>query len=957
MDGWITIGTKLDTKGLEKDMKAAERELQKYQKDSEKLTTQKAQIEVDLSNFEKEKVAYDELRNKASQYRQEIQRLTQERKGLSVNGMVSAEKVPEYEAQSQKIREAKQELAQINELIDKQANGIDKASFKYEEQKQKLAEINAQLSKNAKAQQELTGKIASVNEKLRRTQGIKNLSSEVGSISGKMTSILGKVARWALAIFSIRSIYSTLSSASATLAQYNEQYAANLEYIRFALAQMLAPVLEYIVRLMYTILQYINMIASAWFGVNLFANASADAFTKAKSSTGGIAKNAEKTRKELQQTNFDEMNVLQDNTASASGGGVGGGGAVAPSMDLSKMGEVEVPAWLQWIIDHKDEIIRFLIMVGTLIAGIKIFQLVKGIGQLFGGISSLKALGITAMILGIVWAVAGLIQYLKDPTWENFGKIVQGVGLTIIGLGAVIGSLPVAVIGAAILIHGTIMKNWDKIKDTLTRGIDWFHSKIEELQGWLDTKLDWLPEKFGIVGELVKETLKIIVVAVPTFFEELFKVLLDIFDKIYTGIRDVVDGIIKIFQGDFKGGMQQIGKGILNIFLGVWEGTYAGLITLWNTLKKIFAKVGEIFANIWGKFKEKAQEVFNSIKNVFAPIIDWFKNIFETALQGVKDIWNTVASWFKEYVIEPIKKFFEPLVNWFTKLFNEIKEFIKSVFNVIIGIAQGCVEAIIIIWKIVAGWFNENVVEPIRKFFVDLWDKIKEKGEQAWNGLKSIWNIVANWFNDTIINPVKNKFDEMWNKLKDGASKAWEGIKSVFSTVANFFKDTFQTAWQKVKDVFSTGGKIFNGIKEGIVTSFKNIVNGIIDGINRVVSVPFNAINNTLDILRNVEIAGYKPFEGKISHIYVPQIPRLAKGTILNNPGNGVPVAGGRAIAGEAGREAYLPLSDKQLLEELGSTIGKYITINATVNNSMNGRLISRIMQQIKTEQDFAYNT
>ena len=96
---------------------------------------------------------------------------------------------------------------------------------------------------------------------------------------------------------------------------------------------------------------------------------------------------------------------------------------------------------------------------------------------------------------------------------------------------------------------------------------------------------------------------------------------------------------------------------------------------------------------------------------------------------------------------------------------------------------------------------------------------------------------------------------------------------------------------------------------------------------------------------------------GKQFGFNIPQIPKLAKGTILNAPGRGVPVAGGRALAGEAGREAYLPLSDTQLLEELGSTIGKYITINANITNSMNGRIISRQLQKIQNDSNFAYNS
>jgi hypothetical protein len=73
--------------------------------------------------------------------------------------------------------------------------------------------------------------------------------------------------------------------------------------------------------------------------------------------------------------------------------------------------------------------------------------------------------------------------------------------------------------------------------------------------------------------------------------------------------------------------------------------------------------------------------------------------------------------------------------------------------------------------------------------------------------------------------------------------------------------------------------------------------------------------------------------------------------------GKGTLVGGGQAVAGEAGREAYLPLSDHQLLEELGSTIGKYITINAEIVNSMNGRVLSRELQRVQNDTSFAYNS
>ena len=63
--------------------------------------------------------------------------------------------------------------------------------------------------------------------------------------------------------------------ASSTLATYDKQYGANLEYIRYALAQSIAPILQWIVNMAGTLLKYINSSLSELFGINLFGKASA----------------------------------------------------------------------------------------------------------------------------------------------------------------------------------------------------------------------------------------------------------------------------------------------------------------------------------------------------------------------------------------------------------------------------------------------------------------------------------------------------------------------------------------------------------------------------------------------------------------------------------------------------------------------------------------------------------
>lgn len=187
------------------------------------------------------------------------------------------------------------------------------------------------------------------------------------------------------------------------------------------------------------------------------------------------------------------------------------------------------------------------------------------------------------------------------------------------------------------------------------------------------------------------------------------------------------------------------------------------------------------------------------------------------------------------------------------------------------------------------------------QFFKDLWDKIITWCRNAWEGIKNVFSAVGTWFNERVITPVKNFFKGMWDGLKNGAKSAWEGVKTVFSNITGWFRDKFTAAWTAVKNVFSTGGKIFDGIKDGIVSAFKTVVNAIIRGINKVIAVPFNAINTVLSKIKKVEVVGIKPFKW-INTFSVPKIPELAKGGIVDSAT--------LAVVGERGKEAIMPLEN-----------------------------------------------
>ena len=671
-DGSIMIETKLSTDKFDKQIVNLEKRIKEEENKSELKLKAKLQAEDELKRHKQAIFEIEQEYEKTSQQVEHLQNImSKQSRGISLTpqeftDLQGSEKVI---ANNEKIGET---LDKMYAKEVKLNNAVDRTSLAY-----------SQIQSNVSAYK---AKIESVNIQKQQAQ-VDQLKNGFNKMNTSVSSSIKHIGRLALGIFSVASAYRLMSSASSTLGQYDEQYATNLEYIRYLIAQAIAPALKYVVNLASTLLSYLNYIANAWFGITLFSKNSSKNFMKARESTSKI-------KKDLQTTPFDEMNVLSDTSSS------GTSGAVAPSIDPSLF-EGKVPDWLKWIANNKNLILS--VMAG-ITAGLLAWKL---------GLDGIKALGIGLMISGIVYAISSLLKYLKDRTWKNFGKIIQGVGIAIIGLGAIIGSVPVAVAGAIVLIVGTITKYWQQIKAFLQKGID-----------WLVSKTDWVKDNFGIVGETIY-----------TIFTSLLQGLLNIFDSLFTAIKGIFDGIIKFIKGAFSG--------------------------------------------------------------------DW---------------------------------------------------------------------------------------------------------KQAWEGIKDI-------------------FSSVWNGIKGIVSSVWQFIKSIFNSLVNLVKGIANTIW-------------------GVI---KILINLIISGIN----VLIRGMNQL-----SFDAPDWVPgIGGKRWGVNIPQIPRLAKGTILNAPGRGVPVAGGRALAAEAGREAYLPLSDTQLLEELGSTIGKYITINANITNNMNGRVISRQLQRIQNDSDFAYNS
>lgn len=376
--------------------------------------------------------------------------------------------------------------------------------------------------------------------------------------------------------------------------------------------------------------------------------------------------------------------------------------------------------------------------------------------------------------------------------------------------------------------------------------------------------------------------------------------------------KKLVEALLGMFDKILKV-VENISKSLAEFALS--ESFQAGIALAMDILTRIFDIIGwiaEAFSSAWDahglEILTNAQGILNEVlrlvDSIAGSIQEWvMSESFQTALSVVLDIIGSILGWIGEiaaWVVDMYEKYVKPILEEkIIPLINTLIEVIKNIWTIAKPVIDFIVDALkVVLEPAIAAicWafgavidvinFIATVFNTVLEIIIGIFTDIEGTAQKCWDWIVGVFEGAATWFNDTLIQPVKDFFSGMWNGLKEGAHNAWEGIKSVFSAVTNWFKDIFTKAWEGVKKVFETGGKIFSGIKEGIANVFKTVVNGIIDGINKVIAFPFNTINGFLNTIRAIDILGFKPFESLWGYnpLTVPQIPKLATGGVAYGP-------------------------------------------------------------------------
>ena len=427
--------------------------------------------------------------------------------------------------------------------------------------------------------------------------------------------------------------------------------------------------------------------------------------------------------------------------------------------------------------------------------------------------------------------------------------------------------------------------------------------KLDFLFDWIDKAKKLLATLFDPIKEAWDNKGKAFIDSLKNAFEGIKSLGIAVFSSIFevwtngTG-QKIVENILEMWTNVFNivGALSQalanawnnagngtaIIQAIADIFIGIQDivKSIANSLLNWvmsDNFQSALNVVLGILADLFGYAQEIMAWVVTMYETYLAPVVDKVLDCISRIIIAIGSVWEFLKP-IIDTIIDVIMNVLEPVIDGLCGIIGGIIDALSGVMDFITGVFTGD-------WS--KAWeglktFLGGIIDTVASLFNGLFNTIGAIFKGAWDIIVSIWSVVSTWFNNAVIKPLANLFNGIWNTMKNGAQNAWNGIKNIFSSVATFFKNIFGNAWNGVKNIFSSGGRIFSGIKDGIFNAFRSVVNTLIAGINKVVSIPFNAINGALKTVRDISFLGIEPFKGLIKLVNVPQIPSLETGGVLD---------------------------------------------------------------------------
>lgn len=654
------------------------------------------------------------------------------------------------------------DFTSLNSQAQKLYTEIEMYNKQLEQAKSKMAQLEQETNKTATAQNKLSSFFSAFKQKIEQVKpsisniknsfkGLPKLTQNItNNIKGMGTGVkngLGHVLKYAMALFSLRSVYSVLSScAQSWLSSQNagaKQLSTNIDYMKYAMGSAFAPVIQYVTGLIYQLMKAIQSVVYALFRVNIFAKASASSYAN----MAGSAKKAKNETKSLSNIH-SEINNVQSNDSSDSGSD----GSSSPSFDLSGIDNQMSPL-TQKLYDFFKPLVDSWNQYGTQV--IEAFKnAVGGIGQaisaMWNSVETLFTNGTIYSIIANILNSIGQIGVAWANAWNNDNngtEIIQGIANMIDDITNAILNL-VSSTGFQSFLDG-VLSAFSGIVQFIEPIVSGFSEMAEKI--------------LEIVLSSIGDVLKTVGDALQTIAQ----------NKTVSEILKAVGGAIAIVVGAIV--LWNVAQAILNGLMGLFAILTSPItliilaviaaITAIILVVKNWGAISEWFQNLWVKITEKLQEIWNNIKLFFV-------NLWNSIIDKIKTVWNGIKDFLSNLwngILNIVKTVFNAVATFFSNIWNGIKNVVSTVWNAITGTISNVINEI--------KNTISNVLNTIKNIWNNIWTTIGNVVKNIWNG---IWSTIKN-----VINSILGGIESFVNGTIKGINKLLSGISKVANAVGS----------------------------------------------------------------------------------------------------------------------------------------------------------------------------
>lgn len=756
--------------------KALEAELEKAQSEMQALIAEQNQWEAaGISSGN----AWDTLNNKIADAEEKVFGISAKMDEMVNSGEAFTNSVntDAYKKLQQDLQNANGDMAVLNKKADELA-----VKAKSAEKAGKMKQLKKSLSQVGNGLKKIKNSIGGVVSKL------KNLHSNTKKTSGGFSNLLKTMRQMVLsmAVFQAMSKgVEFLKSGLQNLAVYSKEYNKNMSalvsstgMLKNSLAVAFAPIISAVIPYLVKLIDWISAAANAvsrFFAILGGKKTYTQAIKQNKNyaaSLNNVGKSADNAKGSL--AGFDDLDVLQKNDASGSGGGSSSGGADGSGFEQADVGVVS--DWAEQFKSAVDSGDWY--GVGSLVAQ-KLNEALSAIDwgfiqtQAYNFATNL-ADGLNGFVSGLDWNLIGTTignglmtgllfayTFLTTFDFETFGtKIAEGIeGAITPMLFVTFGmTLAFALMAGIDTAYGFVTSyEWSGLGSSIAAGISTFFSSV-----------DW--GKLGLtVGGLILGLLDTITTAIEeTDWQQIgedvatFLGSIDwggIFAALGEGVVDALEGIYEFLVGVTQNETAATIIEAVAIALGI----LAGAVAAYNIVMGIYNVVTGIAAAVTTALSSPILAIILVIGALIAICVLLYQN-WDTIKEKAVEIWGKI----KEFISNAIEK---------------VKEVISNVIN-----------------KIKETWSN-------------IWGKIKDTASKVWDGIKGAIT--------GTINGIKTGISNTLNAIKSVWDKIWGGLKT---TVTNIF----DAIWGAIKGVINS---ILGGI-EGMANGVIGGINTVIGALN-----------------------------------------------------------------------------------------------------------------------------